>query len=446
MTSPHIAHRWASSVALQALGPVCAFATVFVIARLGGAAAQGQFAQTKAWVDLLVVLGCFGFPQSIVYVVNRLGASVHRLARAAVAYSVAFAPLAWAVTLVGESRGWTGPATGTGEAGVLVPAVFPAFVPAIFSALVPALIPALAGVFLVLHGLLRGVYLTQRQDASFAVFSILPAVTLLLAVAVMKGQGPYGPLILVAAAVPALVGAAMTLLQLRRVKTAPSAATTPPTAMPWRALFSNGTQVFAQAVLMALQPLLAYGLVRAMGGGDVGVGRLNSGVFLAQGLIVPIGLVSPLMFARWTSSHDAGLLRRLDRNAARWVGWGVLGGLAMAVASWWIVPLVFGVSYRAAAAAVAVMMLTVPQAAYSRLVAPALHAHGQPGINTIGAAVRLAGIAVVACLLGQTSVGPLVAVAVGWSSGEVSALAWTLWALHRLVIASSASDVSGDRA
>lgn len=397
--------RWVSSVGVQAIGPLSAFATVFLIARLGGAAAQGQFAQAKAWVDLLVALGCFGFPQSIVYVVNRLGAPVHRLAWLALAYGALFAPVAWLVSWWGQSRGWTGTPTDGADM---------------------ALLPALAGVLLVVHGLWRGVYLTRHQGVWFAVFSILPAVSLLAVVAAWRGKGPYQPLLLAAAAVPALVGAVMTLAMLRRV------AVQAPAIVPWRPLFANGTHVFAQAVFMVLQPLLAYGLVRSLGGDDAQVGRLNAGVFLSQGVLVPIGLVSPLMFARWTSTRDGGLLARLDRRAPLWVACGAAAGGVIALLSFAVVPLVFGASYRPAAAAVAVMLLTVPLAAHCRLIAPALHAQGRPAINTVCAALRLGTIALVAWALAQATFGSLLAVAVAWSCGETVALGATLWALHQL--------------
>ena len=78
------------------------------------------------------------------------------------------------------------------------------------------------------------------------------------------------------------------------------------------------------------------------------------------------------------------------------------------------------------------MVLTVPQAIHGRLLAPALHAQGQPGINTIGAAVRLVGLAVVGGLLVQSGVTTLDAMALGWSGGELLSLAWTLWLLRRL--------------
>ena len=404
---------WASSVLIQALGPLCAFATVFVVARLGGAAAQGHFAQTKAWIDLLVVLGCFGFPQGIVYAINRLGASAHWLAWYGVAYSLVFVPVAWAVTLVGATYGWAGSGLDDGQLGMFV--------------------PALAGALLVLHSMLRGVYLSRWQGASFALFSILPATTLLVVVLGTRGQGSYAEQMLVSAGVSALIGAWLLIAQLRRLPPQPP-------ATPWRALFSNSIQSFAQSVLMSVQPLLAYSLVREIGSTDVQIGYLNAGIFLAQGLIVPIGLVTPQLFARWTSRHDADLLRRLQNHTAIWLAWSVLASVTLAALAYWATPLIFGAGYQTAASAVSLMVMTVPQAIHGRLLAPALHAQGQPGINTIGAAVRLAGLAMVGWLLKQSGVKALDAVALGWSVGELFSLAWTLWLLRRLAALASKED------
>src|SRR4051794_13646483 len=84
----------AANLIVQSLGPACSFVTVFVIARLGGPAAQGEFAQMKAWSDFMFSFGCFGFPQGFIYTINKLGASASVLARWSRFYSLAFAPLA----------------------------------------------------------------------------------------------------------------------------------------------------------------------------------------------------------------------------------------------------------------------------------------------------------------------------------------------------------------
>lgn len=408
--------RWGASVTVQALGPMSSLATVLVVARLGGAAAQGSFAQTKAWIDLLVVLGCFGFPQGIVYVTNKLGASAHRLAWHSVAYSLAFLPVSWAITFLGTTKGWTGQTFNNG--GVYIFA------------------SALAGALLVLHGLLRGVYLSRQQGASFALFSILPAITLLVAIFITRGKGYYANQILVSAFVSAIFGVVLTVVQLRCMPVCYA-------ETPWRALFANSTHSFVQSMLMVLQPLLSYALLRAADD-YTQVGYLNAGIFLSQGLIVPVGLISPLMFAHWTSRYDAGLLWRLRRQTIRWVMLGIPASLFLAIIAQRVTPLIFGRDYLVASTAVALMVCSVPQALHSRLLAPALHAQGFPGVNTICAGVRLAGLALFGWLLSQSGVSALNAAALGWSVGELLSLAWVLWMMHRLD-ADNTSLVKGGR-
>src|SRR2546422_6916333 len=96
----------AANLGVQSLGPACSFLTVFMIARLGGPAQQGEFAQLKAWADFMFAIGCFGFPQGFVYTINKLGASPSALARWSRVYSVAFTPLAVIAGYMGLKLGF----------------------------------------------------------------------------------------------------------------------------------------------------------------------------------------------------------------------------------------------------------------------------------------------------------------------------------------------------
>lgn len=466
---------WTSGLAVQALGPLCGFATVLLIARLGGVADQGRFAQVKAWVDLLVVAGCFGFPQGFVFVINKLGTSAARLGWTSLAYSAAFFPAAWLASRWLASRWQVHDA---------------------------AWVPALAAALLVLHGLWRGVFLSVRRGIPFAVFTVAPAVALLVSVAVGMGMGAAGPgpasvapparpapantapantvssstalpstvsssvtstsvtssiiatagtasanlvtataragsgrwsfeAMYLLSALPAVAVAAMWMAPVLRAQNRGPAA-----PLPWRALLSNGSHVFIQALLTVLQPLLAYGLLRRAGAGDVGVGLLNVGVFLVQGASVPIGLVAPLLFARWTSAGAASPIARLDAmldaRGGRWTRIGAALGVALAllVAAW--VPFVFGATYREAQMPAALMMLTLPAACHARLLAPALHASGQPMQNTLAAALRVATVGLLGAGLTAAGADPLLAVAVAWTVAEGLAAMWSFAALRRL--------------
>ncbi|MGQ3050342.1 MAG: hypothetical protein ACT6S0_01025 [Roseateles sp.] len=392
-----------ASASLQALGPLSALATVLVVATVGGAQAQGQFAQSKAWVDLLVVLGTFGFPQGIVYVVNRLSACARRLAWYAAGYSLMFVPVAWAATRIGAGQQWAGPLTGPLDAWVL----------------------AGAAALLVVHALWRGVCLTLNQGAVFALLTVVPAVALLAAVCSQSGRGPFPSAILISAALAALAGAAVVTHQLHGTPVGVG-------RLPWRALWANGSHVFLQAVLTVLQPLLAYALVRQAGGGDEGVGLLHVGVFVAQGLVVPVGLVAPLLFARWTATLDLTLLHRLQAHAARWVIWGAVAGCLLAGVVGVAVRWGLGADYDAAILPAMLMTLSLPLAAYTRVLAPAMHAHGVPQANTAAAAWRLACLALGGWLLARDAACAPWAVALAWSVSEAAALLWTLWAMNKL--------------
>lgn len=396
---------WRSHLPVQSLGPLCGFATVLLIARLGGAAAQGGFAQTKAWIELLVVIGCFGFPQSFVYVVNRLKASARRLGLLSLVYSLAFIPLAWGLTHLALTMGWTH-VDGRGAAVPLM---------------------ALAAAMFVLHGLWRGLVLTNRREMVFALVSILPPATLLACVlaGLASGHAEFPPLF----ALSATASAALALVPMR-----PLLARLPvaPAALPWGALFSNGLHAFLQAMLLVLQPLLAYALVRRQGGGNTEIGLFNAGVFLVQGLSVPITMLSPLLFAHWTATDDASRIARLHASTGRWLVLDAALGVAAALASFVVVPLLFGEGHRAASPLVAAMMLGLPLTCHGRLIAPALHAHDHPAVNTAAGALRLASLALGGVGLLAWMADPLLAVAVAWALSEAIATAWVLLVLRRL--------------
>jgi O-antigen/teichoic acid export membrane protein len=397
----------AANLLVQSLGPACSFLTLFAIARLAGPTEQGQYAQAKSWVDLLATLGCYGFPQGFIYAINRCGASAKALARWSVVYTAAFAPLALAFSGAGA---WLGAFGSGGAAGS------------------PLLLGGAAAA-LVLYGLWRGVYLTHDAGLRFGIFSIVPSVILLATVApgVATGWRRFDWMILGSAGPTVAISAAMMRPILRQERQERHR------EQPWRTILFNGTHSFAQAVLLAAQPVVAYRLVRAFGGADRDVGFLNLGLFLVQGLSVPISMVAPLAFARWTSAADEGLLHRLSARSWRWIAAGIVAGIALALPVGRVVPLIFGQQYRDAVPVVQVMVLTLPLLWYARIVAPALHARSRPGINTAAFAARLGVFAGAAVALPWVLKEAPLAIASAWTIAEAATTAWTLVGLRLMV-------------
>jgi len=96
------------------------------------------------------------------------------------------------------------------------------------------------------------------------------------------------------------------------------------------------------------------------------------------------------------------------------------------------VPLLFGEGHRAASPLVAAMMLGLPLTCHGRLIAPALHAHDHPAVNTAAGALRLASLALGGASLLAWMADPLLAVAMAWAVSEAIATAWVLLVLRRL--------------
>ncbi len=395
-----------SNVAVQAIGPASSFLTVLIIARLGGASDQGEYAQFRAWVDLMAALGCFGFPQGFIYVINKLRSSPSVLAKWSRIYSLAFVPVA----LLGCAVAL--------RLGVLRSTHFDSVV-----------LLALAAAMLVLHGLWRGIFLTHDAGVPFAVFTILPAVSLLVGCsgAMLTGSRRFDWAILLSMAATVAVSAAMMRPILggataRRYRD-----------QPWRALLSNGSHAFAQAMLLTLQPIVAYWLVRFEGGGNREIGFLNAGLFLAQGLSVPISMVAPLLFAQWTSVTDERLIERLHALTFRALALGTAAGVILVLAAAAVVPRLFGHEYVSAVAPVQAMLFTVPLLCHVRVIEPALHSRGRPELNTVAGAVRLVTFAVAGLLLPRSTENFLLAIGAAWTIANAVAGAWTLLALRSLV-------------
>jgi O-antigen/teichoic acid export membrane protein len=208
---------------------------------------------------------------------------------------------------------------------------------------------------------------------------------------------------------------------------------------PWRPIMSNGLHSFIQSLLQNGQPMIAYALVRSFGGVNRDVGFLNVGLFLVTGLSVPITMVAPLLFARWTSTKDDSLMDRLYALTFPSVAIGAGLGLVLAGGAHFGVPVLFGKEYVAAVTSTEVMLLTLPLVCHIRVLAPALHARGRPAVNTVAGVVRVASFVASAMLLAHVTGKPLVATGAGWAIAEILAAIWTLVSLKFLLTQKTSS-------
>jgi O-antigen/teichoic acid export membrane protein len=387
--------RIITAIGIQSIGTVAAFSTLLLIARLEGPAAQGKFAQTKSWVDLLTALGCFGFPQGFVYLINRLGVTRRALLRFSLAYSAAFFLVALPATMLAARR--------------LLGTVFQS------SPFEAALLIAAATAGIVLHELWRGVYLTYEDGPGFSVMTILQAVGLLTAVAVALlafRSDRFETVYLAAGVFCALVTWGLIRTK-RHVAESPDA--TP--VIPWGALLNNGSHVFLQNVLIAFQPAATFWVIRTYGGGNREVGWFNLALYVYQAFALPLGMVSPIFFNRWSRDLSRESLRSILPPVLKTAGGVILLSVAALVPLRHAVVSVFGTQYEPAVPICQTLLLAAAPLCLFRVLMPAIHSLGFPQLNTFTMAVRV--LAICAAMWALRHVGPTTTLAAAvWTSGE----------------------------
>lgn len=334
-----------NSVAVQALGAAATFAIGIAIALSQGPQAQGRYGLVRTAADLLLALALFGLPQSMVHALNQRGASAAALER----WSGRYAGLLMGLALLACAALALRPAAG-GEAGLLTHPL--------------ALLALLAGtVGWVLQGLQRGFVLCRGSALQFAWLSVTPALSLLLAVAVLIALGSQRYEAALAAS--GLASAALGAWQLRPLRSQARwrAGISPPLAE----LFGSGTHAFAQSAALALQPWLTLWLLRAHGAGVAELGHFVFAAYVVQAFALPASFVAPLLFARISQAQGAGgtyaVWSRIRVTLLATTAAAVLAALLLPAA----VPRLFGPAYAPTVAACVWLALSGPLVVLNRL-------------------------------------------------------------------------------
>lgn len=401
----------AYNLIIQAVGPGLAFFTIFLLARFYGPSVQGSFAKFKAFVDLIITIGTFGFPQGFVYLINRLKVSPRLLAIRSVIYSAGYILLALVLIDVFIFIGYI-------DKGFLN------------ENLIYTLLLSVVCSILVLQQMWRGVYLVYDAGQKFALFSILPAAFLFFAVLICVFSSSFSPInAYLLSAAPVLVIATIMILPV--IKQNDSAYVT---VIPWRELWRHGIHASLQSLAVILQPIIAYWLIKKYIGGEQNIGFFNIGLFFIQGFVVPIGMVSPLLFEKWTKSEDISeILKKFKSFTGKLLIADAILGLCLAGAVAIIIPLLFSKQYQSSILLSQILLFTVPLMFHGRIVLPAIHANGFPNLNTHSGFIRVVSFLTVALIFILFSKLDLVKLAISWSIAEIFASAYTLICLHVII-------------
>lgn len=356
------------NILIQAIGPFLSFLTIFLLARLVGPIQQGLYAKIYAWINFIVVLGVFGFPQSFIYVINKH--NVHRglLLKAATMYTLIFGTILGSILIISYR----------------------------YSLLDSQIISSLFGLFfvvvtiviLVYHGLFRGVYLTYNQNIGFAIVSILPAVSLFFFMIffLIYRVYIYQLVFFISSLLLLLI-----LLFLKRniddgIKLYPFDVNKLKSELPLKILFNHGTNSFIQALLLSLQPVVAYWFISKYIGGNDYIGYFNIGLFLQQGFLVPISMVVPILFEYWTRNNNFEIVKKITNFKIFILE--LLIGVLLASFIPFLVSCLFGSKYDESVVLSQILLFLIPITFHSRLLNPAIHSMGFPLVNSIGAIVR----------------------------------------------------------
>lgn len=390
-----IKRTFAISIAVQSFGTVATFLTIALIATLAGPEAQGVYAQTRGWVDLMIVVGAFGFPSAIIYALNRLQFGVHRLSSAAGKYALGLVLPMAAATAVGI---WWG-ALGAVDAPIVTVCCL-----------------ALAGAAGVLHMLWRSMYLTFDDGTRFALFTILPNVSIMVAVVatLQRGDGGFELAFLGAYSVVFVVAYAV----LRRALThAPRSHDDRP--LPMGQLAAYGLHQMLQGFLATGQVVGLYWLIRWAGGDDADIGLANMALQAFFGVTVPVNMIVPILLNRWTRMDEKGLFAVARALLRAGVPIALLSAPVLAVLAYFAIPGVFGEGFRRAALPAAILALAVVPAFSVRINSAAFQAAGRPEIMTWLSMLRVGLSAGAFVLLEREGLDLILASALGWGVGEV---------------------------
>ena len=244
------------SIIIQMIGTLCSLLLVWLITNKYGVELQGQFVLIKSWIDLIVVVTCFGLPQSFVYGINQLHIPSKQLEKFIFRY-IFFVCFCSAIT----TYIW-----------------FEYFQTQNFLTNLSYLFIALGATFLTGYNLMRGLFLTVNDGARFAYVTIAPALALFLIFLIYyfldKEYIDFSSIYLISA----FLAFCFVYLNLKKYNKISNYLTN--INIPWVLLINNGFSVFVQSLASTLLPLGTYWLMTEFGFNKKEVGLFSIALYV----------------------------------------------------------------------------------------------------------------------------------------------------------------------
>jgi O-antigen/teichoic acid export membrane protein len=287
---------------------------------------------------------------------------------------------------------------------------------------------SIATVSLILHGLLRGIYLTINQGVGFAFYSILPAITILGCVGfgIIFEYSNLQELVLISA-VLVLFFSVYIVIKINKLNDDFSIY-----KIPIKELFNHGTHSFLQALFYSAQPLFAFWAIKHYNGGYQDVGYFNIGLFFLQGFLVPVTMLSPYLFEYFTKNSSTNIVKIIAKNKFYFYD------LILAIFLYFSVGVIdsffFDSEYVIPIKLIQIILFSLPFNIHFRIFLPYIHAKGLPKYNTLFCFVRLLLFVLLSFLFIYFKFNVLVSLAICWSFSEIIVFLWIIISIKKIII------------
>ncbi len=382
------------NLVIHSLGSLFSFFILYLILKVYGVEKQGEYANLLAIINFVVVLGIFGFPQGFIYLINKLKISHQKLTIFSLEYVFVFFLLIFAAFLLNFHYDFH-------------------LIDEKLLKKDDAILFSLSCSSLILHGLLRGIYLTMNQGHMFAIYSILPSIVMLafLSLGILIQYSNIHFLVLMSSIWVMVFSIFLVIMILRKKDTFEAQ------NIPVITLVDHGAHSFLQALFYAVQPLFAFWAIKNFGGNFIEIGYFNIGLFLLQGLLVPVTMVAPYLFDYLTKTDASSTFDFVLKNKVIFVDIIVSFLLAFFIGGFGC--LFFDARYTVQIKLTQIILFSVPFNIHYRILLPLLHARGFQLYNTVFGFVRLGSFVIFSIICMILKVDRLLGLAFSWSASEI---------------------------
>lgn len=395
---------------IQGFGVVATFLVSVVVSRRFGPEGQGYFSTYRSWIDLISVLGLFGFSQALTFHINAGRISARRAAGLIVHYGLALAVL---LLLLGAFGGdYLAQATALSLRDVWLMCAC-----------------ALA---MVLHGLFRAVALSNSSPLLFNLITASPGLICLPLIFFLGIGNDFTilPQLLMWSFVCAALLASTEVGRTAGFGMREGGAL----GADCRILMKEGAWSFIPAITTTIVPALTFWMLARAAGSHTEAGYFGMSLLFLNAMVTALNMVAPVLYNHWSKKgNGAGAQAEYEKLA---LGCSLLGVLAIPV-GWFALPpmisLVFGASFAPAGASALCFIGASFFWLHNRILPPMLMAQGHHQSVAYANIVRSVFIVLVILVLRPTSARDI---ALCWVTGEVCCFAYMAYCLKNIFICS----------